>query len=408
MAIVFVNRFFSPDHSATSQLLTDLCTALAQQGQQVTVITSRQIINDPNAQLATRENLHGVRVRRVWSPNFGRMSLSGRSLDYLGFYLSAAWCAFRVVQPGDTLVAKTDPPMLSVAMGWVAALRGAGLVNWLQDLFPEVATALGIKALPGPVAGLLKRIRNRSLQQAEMNVVLGRLMAERLRAEAISGKQIRVIHNWANGQQLYPLAAKDNPLRHDWDLEQRFVIEYSGNMGRAHEFETLLDAAELLIEHQHICFLLIGDGVLRPALERDVTRRGLSNIKFMSYQKREDLLYSLNLGDVHLVSLNPKLEGLIVPSKFYGIAAVGRACIYIGDPQGEIGQIISCSGCGYCIAPGDGEALAQRVLSLASDAHLCVERGKQARAVFDERFDRQLGLQAWFEVLGVDTEVSKQ
>ena len=247
MAIVFVNRFFSPDYSATSQLLTDLCTALAQQGQQVTVITSRQMINDPYAQLPACEILHGVQVRRVWSPNFGRMSLSGRSLDYLGFYLSAAWCALRIVQPGDTLVAKTDPPMLSVVMGWVAALRGARLINWLQDLFPEVATALGIQVLTGPLAGILKKVRNQSLKQAEMNVVLGRLMAERLRAEAIPGNQIRVIHNWADGQQLYPLAAKDNPLRRDWDLEQRFVIEYSGNMGRAHEFESLYPHAGLMI-----------------------------------------------------------------------------------------------------------------------------------------------------------------
>ena len=116
MAIVFVNRFFYPDYSATSQLLTDLSFALAQRGEVVTVITSRQMIDDPQARLPSRETIHGVQVRRVWSPHFGRQRLIGRSLDYLGFYLSAACCAFGLLQSVDTLVAKTDPPMLSVVL----------------------------------------------------------------------------------------------------------------------------------------------------------------------------------------------------------------------------------------------------------------------------------------------------
>ena len=401
MAIVFVNRFFFPDVSATSQLLTDLCFDLARQGIAVKVITSRQAIDNPQARLPAHESLHGVEVHRVWSPRYGRQNLLGRSLDYLGFYLSSAWCAYGLLGRGDTLVAKTDPPMLSVVLATVAALRGARLVNWLQDLFPEVATALGLRGFSGLFAAALKGLRNRSLQQAAMNVVLGRLMAKRLMAEGIPGRQIRVIHNWADGRQLTPLAVADNPLRREWGLDHHFVIEYSGNMGRAHEFETILDAAGILREQAGIRFLFIGGGALRPAVERGAGQRRLENIVFKPQQARQTLVQSLNLGDVHLVCLRPELEGLIVPSKFYGIAAIGRACIYVGDPEGEIGQIITASGCGCCITPGNPGQLAQALLHLASDPGLCLEQGRRARAVFEDRFDRRLGVREWARVLAL-------
>lgn len=401
MAIVFVNRYFYPDYSATSQLLTDLSFDLARRGAEVTVITGRQIIDDPMASLPAWETIRGVQVRRVWSPRFGRHSLFGRSLDYLGFYLSSACCAYRVLNRGDTLVAKTDPPMLSVVMARVAGLRGAHLVNWLQDLFPEVAVALGVRGIEGPLAGFLKWIRNRSLVQARMNVALGALMARRLRAEGIPPQRICVIHNWADGEQIRPLAPVKNRLRREWGLEQQFVVEYSGNMGRAHEFDTILDAARILSTHPNFTFLFIGGGVLRPVIATGASRRQLRNILFKPYQDRRRLTQSLGVGDVHLVSLQPRMEGLIVPSKFYGIAAAGRACLYLGDAEGEIGQIIQASGCGICIAPGDSQALARSLLALAADPELCRKQGQRARDVFEDRFDRHHGISAWAEVLGL-------
>jgi hypothetical protein len=138
-SIIFVNRFFFPDHSATSQLLSDLCFFLAGKGFQVHVVTSRQLYEDPEAELDTEEEVNGVKVHRVWTSRFGRTNLLLRAVDYLTFYLSAGYQLLLLVSRGNVIVAKTDPPLISVVAWLVARLKGAALINWLQDLYPEVA-----------------------------------------------------------------------------------------------------------------------------------------------------------------------------------------------------------------------------------------------------------------------------
>ena len=117
MRIIFVNRYYAPDHSATSQMLTDLACALAAGGADVHVITSRQRYDEPGAALASREVLDGVTVHRVRASVFGRGNLFGRSLDYLSFYVAASFALFRLARAGDIVVAKTDPPLISIPVG---------------------------------------------------------------------------------------------------------------------------------------------------------------------------------------------------------------------------------------------------------------------------------------------------
>src|ERR1700746_3463760 len=87
--VIFVNRYFFPDHSATSQILSDLTFHLAASGNDVHVITSKQIYDEPDADLPSREIIDRVNVHRVPSTRFGRTGLPGRALDYLSFYHSA-------------------------------------------------------------------------------------------------------------------------------------------------------------------------------------------------------------------------------------------------------------------------------------------------------------------------------
>src|SRR5690606_29000430 len=154
--VVFLNRFFYPDLSATSQMLSDLAFGLAERGFDVQVITSRLCYDDPSARFPARETIRGVRVHRIWTSGFGRHNLWGRGIDYLSFYVSALRACRRTLKPGDILVAKTDPPMISVVGALAARLRGARLVNWLQDLFPEVAAAAGIRTAQGGTGRILR------------------------------------------------------------------------------------------------------------------------------------------------------------------------------------------------------------------------------------------------------------
>ena len=171
--------------------------------------------------------------------------------------------------------------------------------------------------------------------------------------------RIRVIENWTDDETIRPVEPHANPLRGQWALEDRFVVEYSGNMGRAHEFGTILDAAERLRDEPGIVFLLIGEGHALAAIRARVAALALTNIAIKPPQPRERLADVLAVGDVHLVSLQPSMEGLVVPSKYYGVLAAGRPVIYVGDAHGDLAREIVRCDCGRVVAPGDSIELAQ-------------------------------------------------
>jgi glycosyltransferase involved in cell wall biosynthesis len=415
--LIFLNRFFHPDHSATSQMLSDLAFALARDGRAVAVITSRQRYDAPMDALPSRETIEGVSIYRVWTSRFGRASLLGRAMDYATFYLSATWRLWRLARSGDVVIAKTDPPMLSVIAGPVCRRRNARLVNWLQDIFPEVAQSLhtGGWAARVPLR-LMRRLRSRSLKAAHMNVVLGRRMAERVCGLGIPGESVRILPNWADGACVAPVEPAANALRREWQLGDAFVVGYSGNLGRAHEIDTFLQAMTLLEKtppagapasapQRPVLWLFIGSGALFDVLQAEVARRQLRCVRFKPYQPKARLAESLSAADVHLVSLRPALEGLIVPSKFYGIAAAGRPTIFVGDEEGEIARLVAHHECGRTVAAGDGAALARTILDLAADPELCRCMGKRARQAFDAELGKPIALARWEKLL---LEVSGQ
>ncbi len=153
--LIFVNRFFYPDHSATSQILSDLAFHLASTGRDVHIVTSAQIYDDAKAALPVSEIINGVQVHRVPSTRFGRHTLFGRSIDYLSFYRSMWSCLIAVARRDDVIIGKTDPPLTSIIAMAAARRQGARLVNWLQDIYPETAVELGIPFMRGPLAASL-------------------------------------------------------------------------------------------------------------------------------------------------------------------------------------------------------------------------------------------------------------
>jgi colanic acid biosynthesis glycosyl transferase WcaI len=398
--IIFLNRYFYPDHSATSQILSDLAFHLAAAGQDIHVVTSQQIYDDPAARLPPSEIVRDVQVHRVATTRFGRSNLIGRGLDYLSFYWSMWRCIISFAEPGNVLVAKTDPPLLSVLAISAAKRRSARLVNWLQDLYPEIAIELGVPLLKGPVGGAIGHLRNRSLRLADANVVLGTSMAARVRACGVPQDRIHIIPNWADDEEIGPVPPAENPLRREWQLEDRFVVGYSGNLGRAHEFETVLAAAERLRDDSRIVFIFIGGGKQFDELAKRVHARKLDRtFRFFPYQDRTVLKYSLSVPDVHWVSLPPKVEGLIFPSKLYGIIAAGRPVIAVTAMEGELASLVREHDCGFAIAPGDSDSLCRTILLLAEDVKTRNRMGTRARAMLDANFTRQLGFARWRRLL---------
>jgi len=398
--LFFINRYFFPDHSATSQIISQLAFHLAESGHNVHVITSRQLYDDPEARLDVEETHRGVVVHRLATTQRGRSRLLGRSLDYLSFYLSAWRLLNSWADRNDILIPMTDPPLLSILAWRVSRRRGSHFVNWLQDIYPEIAMELGVPLIKGPVSKLLSLARNASLRSADINVVVGTRMAQKLSQLDVTSDRINVIPNWCEDERIVPVDKNANPLRAKWHLQNKFVVGYSGNLGRAHEFETILAASTRLKNSPDIVFLLIGGGYGNADLARRVQEAGLSDkFHFLPYQSDEVLKYSLSVPDVHWISLRPQLEGLIVPSKLYGIAAAGRPIIAVTAKDGEIARLIKAHNCGLIVEPGNADEMARAILQLATKDDAKIRMGLRARAMLDAEFTRRHAFQRWRNVV---------
>ena len=389
MKLVFVNRFFYPDVSATSQMLSDAAFYLAGKGHEIHVVTSR-LSYEGDARLDAREEVNGVQIHRLWTTSFGRGKMIGRAIDYVSFYFSVFFFLLQILESGDQVVAKTDPPLVSIPVGAAARIRGARHVNWLQDIFPEVAVELGMQ-IPPVIVSILTWLRNRSLLQADQNIVIGELMRNRILKQGVYTDNTTVVPNWSDGTAVVPRTTK-NPLREKWQLEGKFVVGYSGNLGRAHEIETLLGAIRQLSSDTSVVFLFIGGGALLDELKTRLGEPGMSNCLFQPYQSRQQLPLSLTLPDVHLVILKPELEGLIVPSKIYGVMSAGKPMLYIGDKEGEVASLVLEHGIGEVVAEGDSEALVSQILKMKETPETLAVMGDASRRLFDQHYSREMSL----------------
>jgi colanic acid biosynthesis glycosyl transferase WcaI len=376
MALIFINRFYWPDEPATAQLLTDLAERLAATGEHVTVITS----HNGRANLPGDELHQGVHILRVRGTHWGRKNLAGRALDFMAFSLGALVRLARIVRPGDTVVVMTDPPLLAIWATPLARWRHARVVHWVQDIYPELATALtGAKWLR-----ILRPLRDRAWRRAVACVVPGDDMAAYLAGRGV--EKIAVIPNWAPaGLTPMPSGAAD-ALRDAWGLRGKFIAAYSGNLGRVHDLMPLLDTAAALQADTDIVFVFIGDGAQRDAIETAAQKRELKNVRFFPAQPRTQLAETLALGDVHFVTLRPGCETLVFPSKLHGIAAVGRPVLFVGPRDCALAQLVAGHGMGAVFFRDETALLAEAIRSLPGDP-----ARQRAWSEAAEKFHRETG-----------------
>ena len=221
---------------------------------------------------------------------------------------------------------------------------------------------------------------------------------------------MQIVPNWCDDEAIFPVLHAENPLRREWQLDGKFVIAYSGNLGRSHEFETVLAAAESCATSRASSSSLSVTARSCASSSTRVNERGLDErFRFLPYQDRAALRYSLGAADMHLVSLKAELEGLIVPSKFYGIAAAGRATIAITAMDGEIARLVRFHDCGIVVEPGQGAMLAEMLRSLMTDRDRVEAMGQRARAMLEKHFARRQAFERWHDIIeGITIEGSPQ
>ena len=400
MNLCFFNRSYWPDQAATGQLLTELAEDLVSRHGCAVSVVAGPALHAKEAVPSTlwpvqRGERGGVTILRANGTRLRPSRFSGRVTNYLSYFASAAFASAGVGRP-DVVVSLTDPPILGLAALWTARRTGARFVFLCEDIFPEVA-ALIESVRSATVHRTLDRVNRYLLREADAVVALSERMRQRLVEEkGADPARVHVIHNWADCEAIVP-GAKDNVFSRAHGLADRFVIMQSGNVGLSQNLDVAIDAAARLQSRERIVLAIVGDGARREALEQDVRRRGLSNVRFLPYVPKERLHESFAAADVFLVSLKPGLEGYIVPSKLYGILAAGRPYVAAVDPSCEAAVIAREHRCGVLADPGSAEDLAGKIAALHDDPEGVRAMGHNARRAA-WRFDRRAAVQAYYDL----------
>jgi glycosyltransferase involved in cell wall biosynthesis len=355
-SILFINRVYPPANGATGEMLREMAEGLAARGWDVTVLTSAEP-GEPS-----RVIRGGVRLLRS-GVRLSRQSVFLRAVSYL-FMLPWLLARALLLPRTDFVVTLTDPPMLAVLGPMIGFFKRNKILHWAQDIYPEVAEELGVLPRGHALTRLLQQMSTVALLRCDAVVSIGRCMTKRLVARGVPYARIFCIPNWS--PPVRTIDHPNNPFRQALGLEGDFVVVYSGNIGLAHEFDTLLDAAADLRGH-HVVFLLIGDGPRRAAVQQAAEARNLSNIRFLPSQPAGKLSESLSAADAHLVTMRQNLCGLVVPSKVYGVLAVGRPCLFVGPRESEAARILLEHDAGSVIEPGQPAALAGAILDWVLD-----------------------------------------
>jgi len=369
MRVLILNQPFHPDVVATAQIAKDLADDLVARGHEVTAIASRSIYGKRGATLPKREAVDGIRIIRVGSNVFGKGTVVGRLLDFGAYYLMAAFHGL-FSKKFDVAICLTTPPFIATVGLILRAIRGTRVVLWTMDVYPDVMVAHSMLREGSALHRFLRWMHRRVLAGVDRTIVLGRCMKERLVEQGGDPNKIEVVPVWSASEtgDHEPPEGDANPYRREWGVGGRMVVMYAGNFGLAHDVGTFLDAAERLKDDDSVKFVFVGGGKRWGEVESRVRGGGLSNCALMDYQPRERLADLLAAADVHLVSMLPEWWGLVVPSKFYGVAMAGRPVVFVGPERSEIARVIRETGGGAAVVPGDAEGLCRGLCALRDDA----------------------------------------
>ena len=398
MRVLIINQSYYPDVTATAQHIYDLSLHLVDHGHQVSVIASRSTYGTKGVSRSRRETLDGVDVYRVGRSFFGKSNIFLRVFDSATFYVQALFKACAVPKP-DAVVCLTTPPFIAL-MGWLMSrLRRCRFVYWVMDLYPDVAVICGTLTPNSHLTRLLERVNRFCLTRADRTIVVGRCMLERVREKGISGDHVQKIGIWSHQRAGIPIPHRQNPFRQKWNLEDRFVVMYSGNLGLGHEVATICDAVKILRDDDRIRFLFVGGGHKMSMLQKYVTDNCLHNVIIAPYQPRELLQKSLSCGDLHLATLIEGAQGLMVPCKLLGVMAASRPCVFVGNPSSELARVLTENDCGFVVREGQAKQLVDIVCRLAAAPHLCRQMGVNARLALRREYDRERSWEAWRHLL---------
>ncbi|MCA9079894.1 MAG: glycosyltransferase family 4 protein, partial [Planctomycetaceae bacterium] len=336
--VLFLNRSYWPDTEATGQLLTDLSQDLSQDFQvSVLVGLPNHVTGEVATTKAGRDEHAGVEILRVRHTRFPKHNFVGRILNLVTFSLMALLRGLWLPNRPDIVITETDPFFLPLVGRLLKWRYGCRFVAYLQDIYPEVAIAVG-KVQEGFITRMLRWLLVGAYRRADRVIVLSQDMRTLCERNGVPTEKIVVLPNWVDTTSIKP-RTEENAFRHQHGTD-RFLVMYSGNLGVGHVLTPIIDAAEQLRDFPDVHFLMIGEGQQKARLEQLAREKNLENIIFLPYQPRETLSDSLSAADLHLVSIRPEVVECLMPSKLYGVLAAGVPMIVLAPCDCELAQIV--------------------------------------------------------------------
>lgn len=396
-SVTLISQYFYPETAATAQLLTELAVELCQRGMNMVVYTAQPSYHC-RKRLPKKEILHGVRIHRLFSTQFGKKRLHGRLLDGITFSIAAFFKLLLSRQRG-ILLATTNPPFLIWVVLFISILRKRKYVVLIHDVYPDVAIKLGYMSEKGVITRIWRWLNKHSYKRARAIVVLGEEMRRIIQQAGADPSKIHVIHSWADGSLLYPQKKDKNPFVKQHGLEGKIVVLYSGNLGQAHDLESLVEAADQLRDLQELVFLFIGEGAKKEKLVSMVREKGLVNVVFLPPVPYEELRFSLPAGDIGVVTLERGVEGLCEPSKLYAYLAAGLAILALVGRSSEVARIIEMHKCGFRVDQNDVKGVVEVLRRWMVNREEMEEMKHRARKCFEQHYDKRIAIGKYLELL---------
>lgn len=373
------SELYYPEETSTGYFLTAIAEGLTG-SYEVRAIAGRPAYDKLGIAVAQRERHHGVDIHRLPGVHGGKDRLIRRGFNLVVFAAAAFLFALRHFRRGDFALVVTNPPALPFAIYAAAKLRGAKTILLVHDVYPEILAATKFltrtswlyRLLDSAFAGLLRR--------CDRVVVLGRDMRELLAAKMGNrADRLTIIPNWADVELVTPATRDANLLRADLGLDGKFVVQVSGNIGRTHDLDVILEVAAVLRQNQAVRFLLVGQGGKLASIDAAIADRGLANVTVLPRQQRDQLATMLTCSDLTIIPFVDNMLGLSVPSRMYNIMAAGVPIAAVADPRSELALVITETGCGWVVPTGDAlAALIARLATAPAEARSRGDAGKFA------------------------------
>jgi len=404
MKVLLLTNYFPPEVGAASHLFYNLGRILTKKGYDVTVITgfpryNVKVLDEKyRNKFFFRETIDGISVLRVPILPFLKRTLFVRKMEYF-FLPIGLFVGGLIAGKHDVAILYSPPVTIGLAAFLLKKIKKIPFIFNVQDIHPQALIDIGFLR-NRPLIWTLRFIEKLNYKNATFVTIHSNGNKEYLAKQGVNSSKLVVVPNWVDTELIRPLP-KMNNFREKYNLGDNFVVSFAGIMGTSQDLRTVIKAAYLLRNHNKIKFFLVGDGVERPDLEKEVNKRGLNNVIFAPMQPREKYPYVLAASDVSLVTLKKNVITPVVPSKLLSIMASGRPVIASLDLNGDAPKIIYKAGCGLVVEPENPEKLAKAILELYFNPKLCDEMGLRGRKYAEENFSPQSCISKYEELFRI-------